>query len=139
MAPMSGIIQVGAQSHADASCHPLAGLLVAVVLGRRGWRGRMDRATLAAVAITATTLAASSQVRLWKDSVTLMAHTVEVTPDNPIALHLLAESLVADGRVEAIPRYQRSCGCRPRIPSVGTPWAWRSMTPAGFRSRRRVR
>jgi Flp pilus assembly protein TadD len=119
VAPMSGVIQVGAQSHADRFMYlPLAGLLVAVVWGAaRLARTRWIAATLAAVAIAATMLASSSQVRLWKDSVTLMTHTVEVTPDNPIALHLLAESLVADGRVtEAIPRYQESLRLSPANP-----------------------
>jgi hypothetical protein len=120
LVPMIGLVQVGAQSHADRFMYiPAVGLSLAVVWGaaqvfeRRPWVGR----ALAAGCVAALAIAASAQTRYWVNSVTLMQRTVAVTDDNPIALHLLAYSLAVDGRLsEAVPYYRASLRLAPRNP-----------------------
>jgi tetratricopeptide (TPR) repeat protein len=121
LVPMIGLVQVGAQAHADRFMYiPAVGLSLAVVWGaaqalerRPPWIGR----ALAAGCVAALAIAASAQTRYWVNSVTLMQRTVAVTADNPIALHLLAYSLAVDGRLsEAVPYYRASLRLAPRNP-----------------------
>jgi Flp pilus assembly protein TadD len=120
LVPAIGLIQVGAQSHADRFTYiPAVGLSVmavwggALVVEHRQWMA----GGLAGAAIALLAVAASAQTRYWIDSVTLMRRTVAVTEDNPVALHLLAFSLAEDGRLgEAVPYYRASLGLKPRNP-----------------------
>jgi tetratricopeptide (TPR) repeat protein len=120
LVPMIGLIQVGAQSHADRFTYiPAVGLSVMAVWGgaqlleQRRWIA----AFVAGGAIATLAVAASAQTRYWTDSVTLMTHTVAVTEQNPVALHLLAFSLAADGRlIDAVPAYRASLRLKPRNP-----------------------
>jgi len=121
LVPMIGLVQVGGQSMADRFTYiPSVGLFIMLVWG--GWRlleqrryGREVAAAAAVVALPVLALVASRQIGFWKDSVTLLRHTVEVTKDNSIALHNLAFSLAADGRPEeAVPFYREFLRLEPR-------------------------
>jgi hypothetical protein len=121
LVPMIGLVQVGAQSMADRFTYiPSVGLFIMLVWG--GWRllenrafGRQVAVALAVLSIPVLAISASLQIGFWKDSVTLFRHTVEATRDNSIALHNLAFSLAADGRLEeAVPYYRESLRLEPR-------------------------
>ncbi|HEX3703196.1 MAG TPA: tetratricopeptide repeat protein [Vicinamibacterales bacterium] len=120
--PTIGLIQVGAQSHADRFAYlPLVGLFVMAVWGGALWlQGRVrTQATigLAAALIAILAATASAQVRYWQNSVGLLEHTLAITHDNPLALHLLAFSLASEGRIQdAVPYYRESLRLNPRNP-----------------------
>jgi tetratricopeptide (TPR) repeat protein len=122
LVPTIGLIQVGAQSHADRFAYlPVLGLFVMIVWGGAMWfDGRVrTQATVgfAAALIAILAVTASAQVRYWKDSVGLLEHTIAVTHDNPVALHLLAFSLASEGHIqEAVPYYRDSLRLNPRNP-----------------------
>ena len=121
LVPMIGLVQVGAQSMADRFTYiPSVGLFIMLVWG--GWRllenrafGRQVAVALAVLSIPVLAISASLEIGFWKDSITLLRHTVEVTKDNSMALHNLAFSLAADGRLEdAVPYYRESLRLEPR-------------------------
>jgi Flp pilus assembly protein TadD len=90
LAPVIGIVQVGAQRMADRYAYlPQLGLLVALVFGlRQAFPGeRAGRVLVAAglAAAAALSVLTVRQVALWKDTVTLLEHTLEVTGENPVA------------------------------------------------------
>jgi Flp pilus assembly protein TadD len=120
LVPMIGLVQVGGQSMADRFTYiPSVGLFIMLVWG--GWRllenrafGRQVAMALAVLSIPVLAISASLEIGFWKDSVTLLRHTVDVTKDNPIAEHNLAFSLAADGRLqEAVPYYRESLRLEP--------------------------
>jgi tetratricopeptide (TPR) repeat protein len=120
LVPMIGLVQVGAQSMADRFTYiPSVGLFIMLVWG--GWRllenrafGREVAVALAVLSIPVLAISASLEIGFWKDSITLLRHTVEVTRDNSMALHNLAFSLAADGRLEdAVPYYRESLRLEP--------------------------
>jgi len=121
LVPMIGIVQVGGQSMADRFTYiPSVGLFVMLVWGV-WWllegrvRGRQIAMALAALSIPALVAATEFNLGWWTDSVTLLRHTVAVTKDNAAALHNLAFSLAAEGRLaEAVPYYRESLRLEPR-------------------------
>jgi tetratricopeptide (TPR) repeat protein len=95
--PSLGLIQAGGQSIADRFTY-LAHMgffaaLVWLAAERFSWK------TGAAVAAVAAILCAR-QVALWRDSVTLFAHTVEHTPQNWVARLKLGSALTDRGEYE---------------------------------------
>jgi protein O-mannosyl-transferase len=95
--PSLGLIQAGGQSIADRFTY-LAHMgffaaLVWLAAERFSWK------TGAAVAAVAAILCAR-QVALWRDSVTLFAHTVEHTPQNWVARLKLGSALADRGEYE---------------------------------------
>ena len=121
LVPMIGLVQVGGQSMADRFTYiPSVGLFIMLVWG--GGRllehrafGRKAAFALAVLSISVLAASASLQLGYWKDSITLLRHTVEVTKDNSVAQHNLAFSLAAEGRLdEAVPYYRESLRLEPR-------------------------
>ena len=117
--PVVGIIQIGAQAHADRYTYiPLIGVLIAVAWGVR------DLAASAHVKAFAPYLAAGValfwilltwiQIGYWSDSIALFQHAVQVTRNNFVAYNDLGVALWKAGRVpEAIVAYQESVRSQP--------------------------
>jgi Flp pilus assembly protein TadD len=98
--PVIGIVQVGAQSHADRYMYlPMTGLLIMIVWGARDivyrWR-RLKPAVLvvAGAACAACATAARLQVDTWQNSGTLFEHALAVTNQNYVAEHNLGSYLL---------------------------------------------
>ena len=104
LVPVIGLVQVGLQAMADHFTYlPLIGVFVAlawwfahlpVLLSRRRWL-----AGGAAVLVAALGVVASAQLRCWRNSETLFAHAVHVTPNNAQARYL--RGAVSDGQGNA--------------------------------------
>jgi protein O-mannosyl-transferase len=117
--PVIGIIQIGAQAHADRYTYiPLIGVLIALAWGAK------DLATSARVSVPARYLAAGVslfwivltwiQVGYWADSITLFEHAVHVTANNYVAFNDLGVALWKAGRTpEAILAYEQSVRSQP--------------------------
>ena len=86
--PVIGIIQVGEQSMADRYTYlPLIGPVVALVWTAADfflrWRSGKSILTVTAALILAALLVLSAQqIQFWRNTITLFAHNVEVTPAN---------------------------------------------------------
>ncbi len=122
LAPVSGIIQVGVQPRADRFTYvPLIGLFIAVVWGLWEWASarRIAGRTLAAIAVVVSVACAygsSRQLGYWRDSVTLWARAVDVTPGpgGEQAHFELARQLVEVGRLpEAVDHYRTAVQLNP--------------------------
>jgi hypothetical protein len=86
LVPVIGIVQVGAQAHADRYMYiPLLGIAIAIAYGVRELSARSRFATeLAAVVaigiVVALSVAARMQVHTWKNSFTLFERALVVSP-----------------------------------------------------------
>ncbi len=105
LAPVIGLVQVGTQSMADRYTYvPGIGLfLMAVWLARAWWEkpGRPAAAVLAAAALAGCLYLTQRQAGYWKDTGTLLAHTVETTKDNYYACTMLGDYLARHGQKAA--------------------------------------
>ncbi len=122
LAPVIGIVQVGAQALADRYTYvPLVGVFVAVVWGvaelaapRRA--ARLGAAGVGAAALLALSLATARQVATWRDSVTLHRHALSVTERNWNAWLGLGDALSEAGRPgEALGAYAEALRIRPTL------------------------
>jgi Tfp pilus assembly protein PilF len=117
LVPVIGIVQVGAQSHADRYTYvPLLGVFVILGwgLGALGERARAPASVASAVAVAACAAVSFGQVAVWKDSFTLFAHTLAVTEGNYTAHNNYANALFARGQKdEALEHYQAALKIRP--------------------------
>jgi tetratricopeptide (TPR) repeat protein len=111
--PMIGIVQVGAQSHADRYTYlPEIGIyvMVAWTLARAGasWRPRNAiYGALATIILVACIASTQKQTSYWRDSVSLWTKTIADTSLNPVAQYNLGMALSENGRWdEAIAHYQ---------------------------------
>ena len=107
--PVSGILQIGGQGHADRYTYlPQIGLYVAIVWGigdlSARWKYRKPiLATLALVTIASCAMIARTVAGYWRDSESLWTHAITVEPANDFAHASLADLLLREGRVaEAI-------------------------------------
>lgn len=113
--PVIGLIQVGVQSRADRYTYiPLVGLFLMAAWGFRGAFASRGRAAQAALAVAASVcvlcwaVRAHSQLRTWRDSVTLYTHALEVDNQNPVIHYNLADSLAERGQREAAIAHYRA-------------------------------
>ncbi|HEX8678655.1 MAG TPA: tetratricopeptide repeat protein, partial [Chthoniobacterales bacterium] len=120
LVPVSGLIQAGAQAHADRYTYlPHIGLYVIAawaavdVFGRRRY-ARPILSTAAAVVILAAAAQAWRQTRIWRDSEALWRHALAVTEPNYISHGSLARFLCSKRRVaEAVPHFEAALAIRP--------------------------
>ncbi len=120
LAPVIGIVQIGAQAHADRYTYlPSVGIFLMAAWGLAEFAERHGRAKslafLLAAASTAGCLAATSrQLSYWRNTRSLFGHALEVTTGNYVALNGLGDSLRSEGRLpEALAEYQAALRLRP--------------------------
>jgi Tfp pilus assembly protein PilF len=120
LVPVIGVVQVGRQAMADRYTYlPLVGLFIAAVWGgaELSAAARLPRAAPAAagaLALAALAACSQAQVRVWRDTVTLFGHALEIDPDNPVAHNVLGFELAARGRgAEAEEHFRRALAAEP--------------------------
>ncbi|HEV8628878.1 MAG TPA: tetratricopeptide repeat protein [Thermoanaerobaculia bacterium] len=120
--PVSGVVQVGDQSHADRYTYlPAIGLTVALVwtagdLLQRAAAGRRVAALIGVVAVVACVACTRQQVSYWQSSRTLFGRMLAVDPDNHVGHLNLGPVLEDEGRLdEAIAHYRRAIALRPDL------------------------
>ncbi len=120
LAPVIGIVQVGAQAMADRYTYvPLTGIFVIIawgmpdILSRWRYRG-IVLAPAGCLIIAALTALTWIQIGYWQNSITLFEHTLAVTRNNYTAHNNLATALDEAGRSnEAIEHYQKTLKINP--------------------------
>ncbi len=138
LVPVIGLVQVGAQAHADRYMYvPLVGLAIMAAWGGtdllRPWP-RL-RATLAAAICLACAAAAWVQIGYWQTSGTLFAHALQVTTGNYIAEHNLGSYLMQQpGQLEpALVHLREAVRLRPESgPAHSDLGAALAKTPGGL-------
>ena len=120
LAPVIGLVQVGAQARADRYMYvPMVGLSIMLAWGAADLARRWPAATrpIAVAAIAACLAAAAvsaAQIQHWRNSETLFQHALDVTTDNYLAEHNLGSYLLATGRLsEAEPHLEAALRIRP--------------------------
>jgi tetratricopeptide (TPR) repeat protein len=90
LAPVIGIVQVGEQAMAERYTYlPLIGLFIAIVwlisdAVAKSPKLRVVTRIIAVALIVACAVKTSAQVKVWKDSVTLLTHTLAIDPRGEI-------------------------------------------------------
>ena len=122
LVPVIGLVQAGAQAHADRYTYvPMVGLSILLAWGAGDLVLRRPRVrrSLVGVALAASCGCAAltaAQLRYWRDSESLMRHALEATtPDNYVAQHNLGNALASDpSRLpEAFTHLEAAVGIRP--------------------------
>jgi len=120
LVPVIGIMQVGAQAHADRYTYlPQIGLVIMATWLVTDWCAslRYRRALLsaaAAVILTVLTVAAHRQTRYWRDSFSLWTHTLTCTDGNYLVHNNLGGLLAQKGQFEkAISHFKKSLEINP--------------------------
>ena len=121
LAPVIGLVQVGAQARADRYTYiPMIGLTIMLAWGAADLFGRVPRARPAIAALAAATCAGCAvltwvQAEYWHDSRTLFQHAVDVTEGNYLAHHNLGVALAeTPGDLnQAIAHYQAALQIKP--------------------------
>jgi hypothetical protein len=121
LVPVIGIVQVGAQAHADRYTYiPSVGLTIMLAwsakeLLQRRPQLRTPVVTVAAMACVGCGIVTAHQATFWKNSGTLYQHAIDSTRDNYIAQNGLAIYLAQTGRpAEAIPHFEEALRLVPR-------------------------
>ena len=121
LVPVVGLVQVGAQAHADRYTYlPQIGLCLLAAWGAsefcRAWRYRRVLLGSAAVAVIGGLLvAAYVQTGCWKDSVTLWTHTLTCTSGNWVAHENLGNALFKQRKfAEAAEHYEQTIQLKPK-------------------------
>jgi Tfp pilus assembly protein PilF len=122
LSPVSGVMQTGGQAMADRFTYvPAIGLVLAAVgvLPALTAARRRVAGTVAAVACVVLATFAWLQTALWRDTITLMQHTIAVTPLNLYAQSQLAHAYLARGDTDrALALYGEVQRVRPDIAQV---------------------
>ncbi len=118
--PVVGLVQSGAQSHADRYTYiPYIGLFIVIAWGLpellSKWPYRkIALGIAAAMVLTAMGIYTYRQAGYWKDSSTLFAHAIEVTQNNYIVYNNLGNAYFKLGRYQdAIEVYKQAIGIKP--------------------------
>jgi tetratricopeptide (TPR) repeat protein len=126
LVPVIGLVQVGAQAHADRYTYlPCLGLILALccvaereLLPRLGGRALAALGALAALALFALSW---RQIGYWRDTEALALHALDVTRDNNVACDLLGSYYSNNGRLdEALPLLREALRITPGDPDAQT-------------------
>lgn len=104
LAPVSGLVQTGLQAQADRYSYlPSIGLFIVVAWGladiaRASRIRQISFASGSAAILVLCGILTNAQTRLWKDSETLFRHTIDITPENPVARVNLGSALIEEGK-----------------------------------------
>jgi protein O-mannosyl-transferase len=122
LVPVSGLVQIGTHAHADRYTYvPLVGLFLLLVWGGADLLGRLRcpaavSGTLAGLLLWACALCTWLQVCVWRDSVTLWQHALDVTAGNYLAHDNLGVALWAQGKQgEAMAHYAEAIRVGPHF------------------------
>jgi len=125
LVPMIGLVQVGAQSHADRYTYlPQIGLFLLMVWGGATWAAewRLPRelpAGVALVTVAAFAVVSYNETTYWQNSETLWHHALADTVRNHIAESKLGDALLMQDRFqEAKEHYQNALEIFPQYASV---------------------
>jgi Flp pilus assembly protein TadD len=120
LAPVIGIVQVGAQARADRYTYlPQIGLTILLTWTIAdvfaGWRHRrMVLGAAGAVVLGALMVSARKQTVYWRNNESLWTHTLACTSDNFIAHDNYGNALLDQGHVdESIPEFQLALQAKP--------------------------
>lgn len=120
LVPVIGIVQVGAQAHADRYTYlPQIGICLALTWLVAEWaaKWRINAAALGGLmgaVIVVLMCCAWKQTGYWKDSQTLWRHALECSPDNDLAYVNLGNELLQNGQLEeAINLYRKAARIDP--------------------------
>jgi tetratricopeptide (TPR) repeat protein len=120
LAPVIGIVQVGAQARADRYTYlPQIGLYVLLTWAAAdlcaGWRQRrVVLGGIAAIVIASLSVDSFLQTAYWHDSESLWTHTLACTSGNFFGHNNLGLALLQKGKVdEAIAHYQKALQIKP--------------------------
>ena len=124
LVPTIGLVQVGAASMADRYTYiPSIGFFIVVVWGAAEFystqpRGRIVLSVLGGAALLGCVLATSNQISLWRNSIALFRHAMEVTTDNYAAENVLGKAYEKTGDdARALACYRMSVETEPRFPN----------------------
>ncbi len=125
LVPVIGFVQVGIQAMADRYSYiTLTGLFIIIAWGVSEllikWRHKKIVLTLSALlVILIMSVCTYSQLRYWRNSLTLFQHAIDVTENNYMARFSMAKSLVDKNRFsEAVIECQKSLQIKPDDPDV---------------------
>jgi Flp pilus assembly protein TadD len=120
LAPVIGIVQVGAQAHADRYTYlPQISLYLLLTWGAAelcaGWRHRRWMLSgLTTIILMALIFCARTQTSYWRNGEWLWTHTLACTSDNYVAHYSLGDALLQKGSVdEAITHFQTALQINP--------------------------
>ncbi len=122
LAPVIGLIQVGAQARADRYMYlPMVGLSMMLAWGVREMLPGRAAICGGAAACLACAALCEAQIPYWRNSETLFRHALDVTRGNYLAHHNLGVALAGEGRFpEAIEQYQAALQIEPDAANVET-------------------
>ncbi len=119
--PVIGLIQVGAQAMADRYAYvPAVGIFIMLVWGVSDLTARWRHRTVPLIASVALVLSVLmgvtlEQVNIWKNSITLFSHALDVTTANHTAHNNLGLALMDAGRIdEAVSHFEAVLRLKPR-------------------------
>jgi tetratricopeptide (TPR) repeat protein len=121
LAPVVGLVQVGAQARADRYMYlPMIGLTIMLAWGGVDLATRVPRAKAAVAALAAAACAGCAvltwvQIGYWRDSRILFQHALDVTDRNYLAQHNLGVALAEtpDTLSQAIPHFEAALRIEP--------------------------
>jgi tetratricopeptide (TPR) repeat protein len=125
LVPVIGLVQVGSQGIADRYMYlPMTGLLIIVAWGVKDFvahrpRWRIASAVSAGVILLSAIMLTRTQVRYWRNSITLFEHTLEVTENNAGAETMYGGALTDAGRYdEALLHLSNAVRINPLLPEA---------------------
>ncbi len=125
LVPVIGLVQVGAQSHADRYTYvPLIGIFTFVVWGLADVSSRWNRSrhpiiVATVLMISGCAVAAKRQVVVWRSDLSLWTHAVAVTTGNYRAENHLGVALTDRGSLEeGIRHYEAALTIWPHYPEA---------------------
>jgi tetratricopeptide (TPR) repeat protein len=120
LVPVIGLVQVGSQAMADRYTYvPLIGLFIIIAWGipelASKWRYRkIGLEVLASVVLAVLLLWTRTQVRYWKNNLTLFGHSIAVTQNNWVMHNNYGKALAEEGQFEeAIKHLNEALRLRP--------------------------
>jgi protein O-mannosyl-transferase len=123
--PVLGLVQVGAQAHADRYVYvPHIGLFAALAYGierlaARGPVARFSNVAMSLAALGACTVLTRAQVSLWRNDHVLFEHSIEAAGGSPVAHDALGRALQAEGKLgPAMEQYRAAIRLRPSYASA---------------------
>lgn len=120
LVPVIGVLQVGAQAHADRYTYlPQIGLYIAIAwtvgeLSARWHRNQLVPGSIFMAIVGLLTISARNQTGYWQSSQVLWTRALAFTADNIVAQNNLGNALLDDGKVdEAIVHFKEARRIKP--------------------------